>query len=177
MGQPILLKDTVKRVLQHRVKYIDTGQIDGNGDRHAKLRPPARNLPRRFRPDVFVHFPDLSVALKQRNKIIRGDHPQLRMVPADKRLRADQPRLFFSDIIFGLIVHFKLIAVQSAAQIIEQTLIEQFALTYLIVEHDQMLLKVAARDIARGARHIKHLYGFQIGLPWHHAHAQAYTRV
>ena len=95
------------------------------------------------------------------------------MPPANERLHAHKLRRIALDVEFGLVVNLKLVAVQSALQVVEQTLLKQLLLSHLFVKDNDVLLKVTARHAAGGTRHVEHLHGLQLRLRKQHAHANA----
>ena len=116
---------------------------------------------------------DLSVPFQQRNKVSRGNHPQFRMAPADQCLRADDFRRIEADIVLRLVMHFKLVGVQRALQIVQQAMLKRLPLLHLLVEDNQVLFEVVLDHGACRACLVKHLDRFHALLPGHYAHPQA----
>ena len=73
-------------------------------------------------------------------------------------------------------MHFKLIGVQRALQIVQQPLLKRLQFLHLLVEDYQMLFEIVLDHGARCACLVKHLDRFHVFLPGHHTHPQADSR-
>ena len=100
------------------------------------LIPPGGHLTGRLLPDVIVQDADLAALFKQRDKVFRIDHAQLRMLPPDQRFRAGKLRFIRPDIIFGLVIHCQLVIVQRVGKIVQQALVAFFPLLHgRVIDH------------------------------------------
>ena len=172
MIQLIVSEDPVKPLLQLRIEHINPRQVHGNRNRLVILLLPPDNLSGRLFPHISVHQADLSALLKKRDEIIRRNHSQLGVVPAHQSLRAHQLRRFGLDVVFRLVIDFKFIVIQRALQVVQESLLIDLPLSRLLIEYNQMLLKMPPRHAARCAGPVEKLPGLGLFLPGHHAHPE-----
>ncbi len=120
--------------LAHLLGQIPLAELAGRQvDRHAQLRQPGPAPGHRL-PAGLVHGPgadggDQPGLLGQGNKVAGGDHPPVRMVPAQQRLAADDATA--DEIDLRLVVQAKFLTLQGVAQAVFQFEGRQHLLVHL----------------------------------------------
>ena len=93
------------------------------------------------------------------------------MLPADQRLGAGQARRVALDVVLRLVVDLELPFLHGGAQIVQQTLVAQFAQAHLLVVDHQGVLVVPAHHVAGRPRPVEERDRLHLRLPGHDAHA------